>query len=93
MPDKIKDWIKSKNADLAASPELDKRMQKAGLTGREREICVLIRNGFSNQEIASGLGISPHTVKNHIRNIHQKLDVQTRAKLVALLNKQSPDAS
>ncbi len=86
MSNNAKDSIKPKNADLTPCPELDRRMQGAGLTGREREICVQIRNGFSNQEIATRLGISPHTVKNHIRNIHQKLGVQTRAKLVALLN-------
>jgi len=61
-------------------------MQENGLTAREMEISSLIRDGLNDQEIADRLFISVHTAKNHVKNIHQKLDVHTRAKLVALLN-------
>ncbi len=53
------------------------------------EVCILVKDGIANQEIASRLFISPHTTKNHIKSIHKKLDVNTRAQLVAFLN-QSP---
>lgn len=61
-------------------------MQEKGLTGREMEIASLIRDGMDDQEIADRLFISVHTVRNHIKNLHQKLNVKTRAKLVALLS-------
>lgn len=63
------------------------RMQERNLCPREMEICFLIKDGFSDEEIAKRLFISFHTVRTHIKNIHQKLEVQTRANLVALLNK------
>ena len=48
------------------------------LTSRETEILVLLASGVSNSQIASGLGISPHTVKTHIYNIYAKINVPNR---------------
>jgi DNA-binding CsgD family transcriptional regulator len=59
---------------------------KRELTKRETEIANLAKQGFGDQEIAIYLDISHHTVKNHVKQIYRKLDVNTRAKLVALLN-------
>lgn len=61
-------------------------MQEAGLTKREKDACNLIRQGIDAKEIAKRLYISPHTVKTHIKRIHLKLGVHTRAELVAALN-------
>jgi DNA-binding CsgD family transcriptional regulator len=58
------------------------------LTKREIEISSLAKEGFSDQEVSVRLDISLHTVKNHFKNIYKKLNVQTRPKLVALLNKE-----
>ena len=52
---------------------------KVAVTGREMEILSQLREGRTNLEIAALLGISPHTVKNHVRKIMQKLGVQSRA--------------
>ena len=60
---------------------------KRDLSNREREICCLIKDGLSDAEIAGSLFISLHTVRSHTKSVHQKLEVQTRGKLVALLNK------
>lgn len=54
------------------------------LTQREREIIELISRGKLEKEVASELYISVKTVKNHITNIYQKLQVTTR---VEALNK------
>lgn len=65
---------------------LDKRKVKEGdkfyndLTEREKEILRLIALGGTNKEIASKLGISEKTVKNHISNIFQVLHVNNRTK-------------
>ena len=48
------------------------------LTRREEEILRLMRDGLTNEEIASKLVISVHTVKRHATNIYRKLDVRGR---------------
>ena len=62
-------------------------LNSAGLTGRESEICDLAREGLGDREIADELYISPHTVKAHMKKIHEKLEVHTRAQLMATLNR------
>ncbi len=48
------------------------------LTRREEEILRLMHDGLTNEEIASKLVISVHTVKRHATNIYRKLDVRGR---------------
>jgi DNA-binding CsgD family transcriptional regulator len=62
-------------------------LNSVGLTGRESEICDLAREGLGDREIADELYISPHTVKAHMKKIHEKLEVHTRAQLIAMLNR------
>ncbi|WP_089153554.1 response regulator [Paenibacillus tuaregi] len=51
------------------------------LTLREKEILNGVAAGLTNKEIAEELNISEHTVKNHLKNILQKLQVQNRVQL------------
>lgn len=53
------------------------------LSSREREILSLIETGKTNQEIADALFVSINTVKTHIKNIFEKLEVNSRAHAVA----------
>jgi two-component system, NarL family, nitrate/nitrite response regulator NarL len=55
------------------------------LTIREREIVELMRDGLSNKEIAQRLCIEVATVKNHVHNILDKLDVRRRGDVAAAL--------
>jgi len=48
------------------------------LTEREREVLKLITEGKNNTEIADALSISLNTVKTHLKNIFQKLEVEDR---------------
>jgi two-component system NarL family response regulator len=48
------------------------------LTDREIEVLRLVAKGMSNKEIAAGLVIAENTVKNHVRNIFDKLQVRSR---------------
>lgn len=59
--------------------------ETADLTPREREILDLIGQGLTNQEIADRLVIEVGTVKNHVHNILQKLDVSSRSDAAAYL--------
>ena len=54
------------------------------LTKREREILAVMARGLGNAEIGEQLFISEKTVRNHITNILDKLDVETRAKAIVL---------
>jgi two-component system, NarL family, nitrate/nitrite response regulator NarL len=53
------------------------------LTPREREILTLAAEGRSGPEIARKLFLSPATVKTHLANIYEKLEVSDRAAAVA----------
>ena len=53
------------------------------LSPRELEILELLTKGATNKEIAATLGISNHTVKNHLQNIMEKLHIQNRVQAVA----------
>jgi DNA-binding NarL/FixJ family response regulator len=53
------------------------------LTSREKEIIALVQQGRSNKDIARRLAISSATVKNHMHNILQKLQVSRRAQAAA----------
>lgn len=63
-------------ASLAADPF-------AGLTPRERELLAALASGLTNAQIAKHLGISLNTVKFHLKNLFEKLDVSNRAQAVA----------
>ncbi|MGF9700205.1 response regulator [Paenibacillus sp. MABNR03] len=51
------------------------------LTTRELEILQWVSAGYTNREIADQLGISDQTVKNHLKNILQKLQLENRVQL------------
>ncbi len=61
----------------------DVERQQTQLTGRELEVLKLVGEGFSNRDIAGRLFISENTVKNHLRNILQKLHFENRVQAAA----------
>jgi PAS domain S-box-containing protein len=54
------------------------------LTPREREVLERVALGESSAEIAGHLVISPETVRQHVRNILQKLGARTRAQAIGI---------
>jgi RNA polymerase sigma factor (sigma-70 family) len=66
-------------------PERDDAL--GDLTPREREILALLASGRSSKEIARRLVISPRTVSTHVQHILAKLDVNNRARAIALAHR------
>jgi len=54
------------------------------LTAREKELLAALANGWTNLQIAARIGISRNTVKYHLKNLYDKLEVNNRAMAVAL---------
>ena len=70
------EWESSEGAPAGAG-ELD-------LTLRQREVLRLLAHGLSMQEVADKLSLSIHTVRNHSRNILERLHAHNQAEAVAL---------
>ena len=59
--------------------------QERGLSQREQEVLGCLMGARSIDGIAAELGISPHTVRTHIRRIHEKLGVSSRDEVVTFV--------
>ena len=57
--------------------------QKLGLTPREQDVLRSLSHGHAYQEVADDLGVSIHTVRDHIRNIYRKLQVHSATEAVS----------
>ena len=70
----------------AVAATLAEMATRPDLSAREVEVLSLIARGLGNKRIAFELGIAEHTVKNHVKNILNKLSVddRTQATTVAL---------
>lgn len=55
------------------------------LSSREREVACLLACGRAPKEIAAQLGLSPNTVRNHVKSVFTKLGVHSRVELVLRL--------
>lgn len=51
------------------------------LTGREREVLLLVGNGLSDLDISRKLGVSTRTIRNHITQIESKLQLANRTEI------------
>lgn len=73
IAERLMGYFANLEPDTRAFPEL---------TDREHEVLELIAKGKNNQEIAQGLSISKKTVRNHVSNIFNKLQVADRAQAI-----------
>jgi DNA-binding NarL/FixJ family response regulator len=65
-------------ASRAPNPALE-----AGLTSRELEVLPLAAEGLGNRDLASRLGVSEQTIRNHLSNIYRKLGARNRTQMAA----------
>lgn len=69
--------------DTSLPFQLNQRvMDELAISGREMEVLELMAAGFSNQEIAAQLFVSPNTIKTHIARLFEKLDVGKRVQAI-----------
>ncbi|QVQ50432.1 response regulator transcription factor [Spiractinospora alimapuensis] len=68
----------SEFTELARQKPQTRDLPMAELTAREREVLKLVARGLGNREIGRTLFITENTVKNHVRNILEKLHVHSR---------------
>jgi len=69
-------------AALAKRGESPQAAPTPRLTGREMEVLRLVARGMNNRDIARELYISENTVKNHVRNMLEKLQLHSRMEAV-----------
>ncbi len=87
-PELLLDTVESVAHGRMVFPFLDVRKVNqsplTGLTRRELEVLSALAAGNTNKEIAAELGLSPNTVKFHVKNLFQKLGVHNRSQAIAL---------
>jgi len=90
-------WARSVDLDhaleaLANSPLVRSTNHKGIelLSARERQVIQHVAGGLSNREIATTLNLSPHTVKNYLFRIFDKLGVSSRTELLYLTMNNAP---
>lgn len=72
-------------AALMGAKEPQAEVLASDMTEREKEICTLLAEGFTNRQIAEQLYISEGTVKNYISSIYDKTGIHDRAKLIVAI--------
>ena len=82
--------IAMKALNLLRSPlpeEIDEVEETIKLTSREVEVLEQLSTGLPYTSIAENLIVSPSTVRRHIENIYQKLQVHSKTEAIALAKK------
>ena len=75
------------SVDGGAAAQPEDELARFGLSGREREVLLLVAAGHSNREIAEALFISPKTAGVHVSNILAKLGVGGRVEAAAIAHR------
>jgi NarL family two-component system response regulator LiaR len=80
---KLLEHIRERDIPVTATTEIAANAVRAALTTRELEIFRLLASGESNQQIADQLALSTHTIRNHVKSILAKLQLDNRIQAAA----------
>jgi DNA-binding CsgD family transcriptional regulator len=76
-----------------SQPESDARIQafasSHGLSPREEEVLHLLGRGLTTAAMAEELGISPHTVRDHLKHLYSKTGTKGRSELLGMISRAS----
>ncbi len=75
--------LASKLADRLPSPGIERTPGKTALSERETEVLKLLARGDTNKEIAGTLFVTENTVRVHLKNILEKLNLRNRQQAAA----------
>jgi two-component system, NarL family, nitrate/nitrite response regulator NarL len=92
LPDQMTGTLFSEIARESVTNGGTQDQDSVRMTPREREVIDLIAEGMSNRAIAEELHISIHTVKSHLRNIMEKLTMNSRLQLAIYANERDKDS-
>lgn len=73
--------IASRLLDLTSTARVPKPVDN--LTQQELRVLRLVGQGLSNERIAETIGVSPSTVRSHLKNLYRKLSIRSRSEAVA----------
>lgn len=77
----IDEWLAAQLLQEFTEHASSDNERDANLSAREYEILTWVAEGLTNREIARQLDISEYTVKNHLKNLFQKLHINNRVQL------------
>ena len=80
------DWV-SQSVTKVLTTKLKNASKTPLITNRESEVLLLVSEGMKNDDVARELGISRRTVEFHMTNIMEKLDLESRGKVIAWAKK------
>jgi two-component system, NarL family, nitrate/nitrite response regulator NarP len=87
-PERLLDVLSAVAAGDMVFPFVDIRKMRAdpleNLTLRERSLLSALGSGHTNSQLAKDFGVSINTIKFHLRNLFEKLEVRNRAQAIAL---------
>ena len=87
-PERLLDVLASVAAGDMVFPFVDIRKMRAdpleNFTLRERSLLSALGSGHTNNQLAKDFGVSINTIKFHLRNLFEKLEVRNRAQAIAL---------
>jgi DNA-binding NarL/FixJ family response regulator len=86
MPSKVAFKLAQKVSNEMAKNSKPKNI--LDLSGGEREVAVMLSQGFSNKQMAAALFLSEGTIKNYVSNIYNKIGISDRANAVLFLKDQ-----
>ena len=67
---------------LVNHPDIPELVRTSPLTQREWQVLGLIYSGLSNEQVALELDVAGTTIKTHIRNLYQKLNIANRKEAI-----------
>ena len=89
-PERLLDVLAAVAAGDMVFPFVDIRKMRSdpleNLTLRERSLLSALGSGHTNSQLAKDFGVSINTIKFHLRNLFEKLDVRNRAQAIALFS-------
>ena len=75
--------------DMLLTVACDRLSVEHGLTGREREIFLMLAQGHNGYHIRDKLTVSYNTVKTHVKHVYSKLGVHSQQELVDMVEREA----